>query len=468
MAPSFLKTMKDKLQEGRAKTLRGRTNLIGKVLSYGEVSIEVEVMNGPIAGQTVKIGLPTNSAFKAKMKDFTTPSNAQMSMHTEVGGLLRFENVEKDPKDEERLKCGWINTWQKKAEDPDLKMLYDQQVKLNVLAGVKTSSGYPMVRAQVFEPGTEISVDTVDALTKALTEAYANKGAAILAVTDGDNYAEVSSYLKGEKKDGKYVLRDPAEYAKELVDSICADDEARADLEAQAAAGNITVLPCMSVSVGGKTAEAIVSKMEDADKKGTEARVMSVNPYAYDTRGLGGRMAVAMMMTRDGEPMIAKEDQTRLAEAFKKTLPEEARDRFADKGWGGMSDADVRRFFASHDIALKEHPGDGYAFSQLKLQKYGKDSDGYFLASSLEMARFAQPYPAIEATKDLRQAYNFEMVNAASAALDKILDRSAEKTADAKDAAPEKKEELANDDDLADIESMLDEQLGGELDGPSQ
>lgn len=463
MTTTFLKTLQGKLQEAKPKTLRGRTNLIGKVLSYGEVSIEVEVMSGPIAGQTIKIGLPKTSSFKAKMKDFTTPSNAQMSMHTEVGGLLRFENVEKDPNDDERYKCGWINTWQKKAEDPDLKMLFDQQVKLNVLHNVKTSSGYPMVRAQVFEPGTEIAVDSVDAVTAALTKAYAEKGAAIIGVVNEDGYAEMSTYLPGEKKGDKYILQDPKEYAEKLVASICESDEARADLEAQAAAGNIVILPCMSVSVGGKTAEAIVSKMDDAEKKGTDARVMSVNPYAYDTRNLGSRMAVAMMMTREGEQIISKEDQNRLAEAFKKSLPEDTRDLFADKGWGAMSDGDIRRFFEAQGVTLKDHPSEGYANAQLKLQKY-RGGDDYFLASSLEMSRFAQPYPNIEATKDLRQGYAFEMVNASKDALDKILDRSAEKDAPKAAAGTDEPEReapaTASEEDIDAIENLLDAELG--------
>jgi len=394
------------------------------------------------------------------MKAFTTPSDAQMSMHTEIGGLLRFENVQPNPKADDRYKCSWINTWQKKVDDPDLEMHFDQQVKL-VMTKAMTSTGYPIVRAYAFENGAEKVAGSFDDVIVALADAFKTKGAAMI-IDMSDGYNELPVFLPGEKKDGKYIHADADEYAKSIFGNL--SDDVRAKYDAVAAEGKLIVLPCDSLSVGGKTAEALVSKMEDAEKSGKDARVMSVNPNAYDTRPMGRRVEAALHYKANNELIIPEEDAKRLAQAFDAWAPKDVQAAFAKDGWKAISNADVKRFFESQGVELKEHPSMGYNTAQLKLQKF-KGGDAFFLAASLEATQFAQPYPRIEATKELRSEYNDEMVKAATAVIDQILDRKAENDAAKPDAdvplAEESEEEkearMAEVDDLLDAELSMGE-----------
>lgn len=430
MASPLLEALNKTLRSTGPKTLYGRTNMIGKVVSYDEAakSIKVEAMNGPMAGEIMDIAFPSNH--KNKIQDFIKPSKAQTSPCTPIGGFLRFDGVAKN-RDGQGYTTSWINSWIKNPGD-DNRLTADAQTQL-IDTNTETASGFPHMRLAKMEPALERRVGSLDELQEALADAFeSHKGALLIDIADGV-FNSIPATLRGKKEGENFVYPEPKEAAADIIGKLN-DDMKAAFVEALADRGMV-VVPMVSMSVGGKTAEEIKDKLKKAAEAGTEARVMSINPLAYEVPSIGLRLDNALVRTdRDGKTLIAKEHAERLGTAFLKTAADEAKAAFHKDGWRGVADVDLQAFFASAGVALTEHPKSAWNRAAIHEQRF-EGGDDFFAAKTHESARYGNPYPALECTRDLRSAYSNELVNAVKAVMTAPVVKT-EVAAEAKAAEP--------------------------------
>lgn len=458
-SPLLSAALTQALRAAQPKRLNGTTNMIGEVLSYGDASIKVKALNGPLEGQEMEIFLPKNG--KAKITDFTRPSKAQTSMYTEPGGVLRFDRVEKK-KDGEGYTCNWINTFIKVPSD-DNKIISQVQTSI-VETGTTTTSGYPHVRLNTIDGAQERKVGSLDELQEALADAFTSHRGALIVDVDGANYGTSHAALGGAKKDGEYIHNDPAAQAAKVIADLPA--EVREIFIETLASRGLTIVPMASLPIGGKTAEEIGKKMKEAEEAGKVARIMSINPLAYQPSSIGQRLDNALnRKDREGNLVIAKEHADRLAAAFLDGAAEDAKAAFHKDGWKSVADVDIKTFFAAKGVELRDHPADSWNVAAVHQQRFEGGTD-FFAAKTHELNRYGNPYPNLECTKELRAAYGNELVEAVQAymAAPKV-EKAAEATVAAQPEAAAVAEEAAGatqEVDTADLDDMLADVLNGQ------
>ena len=396
---SILNQLKKTINNARPKSLYGRANIVGEVLAYNEKSIKVKVLGGYLDGEEMDI-VPNK-----KIEEFSKPSKAQTSSYTPVGGILRFDNVSKNP--DGTYKSTWVNAWIKTPGD-EHHLLTDQAVSFNDTGRVN-ADGRPIMTLRVMDLKSETKVNDIEALEAKLAEALeANRAALIIDTTEG--YTAVEVYLPGRKTETGYEHADPREYAAKIIADMGSEmiEAAKAVL----ANHGMTVVPMSVVPLGAKSAEEIKKKMGEAAAKGEKARIMTINPYAYEAPSIGIRIAGALARKdREGNLDISVEFANRLKEKFLATAPEAAKAALHADGWKGVDDADLRNFFTANGIALTEAPTRGWNTAAIHMQRY-EGGTNFFAAKTHESYRFASPYPALECCKDLRATFASEMTDA--------------------------------------------------------
>lgn len=451
---NLLGALQNSMRKSTPKVLRGRANMIAEVVSYGETTIKVKALNGPIAGQVIDI----EPGAKSKVADFDIAQKRkkpqQTDQHTEIGGVLRFDGV--TAKGDGTYKASWTNAWVK-APGEEHMVLEDRLVSYND-TGRKTRGGQPLVRLSIMEQEHEAKVSNLDELEAKLTEAFKMSGGAMVIDINGGEMEVTNLYVPGERVDGVYVRKDAAEHAKKLLEDL--GDEVRAAFSETLAGRGMTVVPVGSVQVGSVVAEETVKKITEAEAAGKQARIMSVNPYAYERPTIGVRLTSAL--AREGDDAISKEHAERLKDSFLAGATEAAKAAFHKDGWKGVSDTDLKEFFAANGVQLANHPDQGWNRAALHLQRYENGTD-FFVAKSHETARYGAPYPALECTKELRSAYGREMTEAVLAvtAPEKLAEvKEAAKNAPAEDNA--ELDETAPGEILSSVDDMLDA-IGDEI-----
>lgn len=458
---ALIKSLQASLAATKPRTLgKGqKINMIGKVVDYKDKTIVVEAVNGLLTGQTVEIGLPSGNS-KLKMENFTKPSKAQTSMYTEKGGLLRFDGVMK-PEHGDALSCSWINSWIKTPSD-DHKVLPDAQISVN-MTDRTTSSGYPDWRVNTLEASQETKVGDLAELKETVTEFLkSHRGVLIVDTTTG--FDCMQDYLRGQKTDDGYVFEDPEEHTEKLFAGM--SEEAIVEFEGALAAGKVVVVPVSSIAIGGRTAEEVQGKLEEAAAAGKTPRIMSVNTEAYKIPSIGNRLVNAFKRTdREKKPLIPAEYAERLSTAFLDFAGEEAKEAFHKGGWNKVADIDIEKFFASRDIDLQKAPSTGWNMAAVHLQRFD-GGDGFFVAKTHELQRYANPYPDLECTKELRQSFSNEMVQAVKQFMDAPeATKAAEVAAPAAAAAAEVEPEVAAavEADKKALESSIDDLINDVL-----
>jgi hypothetical protein len=455
---NLLSALNKTARKNTPRTLNGYANMVGTILEFGEKTIKVRVESGPIAGQEIDID-PGNK----KVKEFEKFSKAQTSSYTPIGGVLRFDGVsaEKDG----TFKSRWTNAWIKTPGD-EHKLLTDQLVSYSNSNGRKNADGGPIVYVQVMDAKNEKAISSLEEMKAVLTEGFTSSGA-VLVIDTGSEEGFTSStyYLPGERKGDEYVRKDPAEFAQELVNDISEDDTVRKLFTDRMEAGQLTIVPVQRIPVGPKSAEEAQNAIDKAAEAGKKARIMTVNPYAYEAPSLGVRLAGALTRKdRDDKFQIAPEYGDRLKEAFLASAPQAARDAFMADGWIGVSDTDLKDFFEAKGVSLMKAPTQTWNTASIHLQKFS-GSDNFFTAKTHESYRYGTPFPPLECTKDIRASYANELHDAILAVV-----KTPQAEADAKAETPAAKEETPKVDaeadkkaaelsaeQEADIDGMLDE-----------
>ncbi len=399
---SLLKSMSAAMLKNTPKTLRGRANMVGELVGYGDKTLSVKMLNGPIAGQTVDI----DPGPRSPVENFKKSSKAQTSQYTKPGGVLRFDAVQKDG---DAYKSNWTNVMTREPNDA-------QRVEVDLIASysatrIKTSTGLPLAFVSIIDPEGETRVSTMAELREAMIAAFQKNGRAMVIDIE-DGVMSAGHYRLNEiEKDGKRVRQDPAEAADTFIEDL---GDNRAQFETELAARGLTVVPERSVQIGGKTAEETANEIRKAAEAGREPRVMSVDPGSYRPAPLGARIAAAL--NRDGDDAIPEEQADRLKKAFLAQAPDSAQDAFLDNGWRSVSDGDLKAFFASQGVEIEDRPKAGWNKAAIMFQKY-EGGDDVFVVRSHESARYGSPYPLLKCTEELRAAYRDEIPAAIRAAV---------------------------------------------------
>ncbi|MEY8802108.1 hypothetical protein AB9K35_17665 [Leisingera sp. XS_AS12] len=416
---TLLKALNKSMRKNTPRTLRGSANMVGKVLEYGEKTIKVEVLSGPIAGQEIDID-PGNK----KVKDFEKESKAQTSSYTPVGGILRFDSV--SAQNDGTYKSKWTNAWIKNPGD-EHELLADQQVSYYD-TGRTNSNDQPIISLRVLKRDNEQKVTSLDEMRDALADAFASSRSAMVVDTS-EGFATMSYYLPGKREGDTYVHKDPIEFATSLIEDL--DPEAKEIFSNILSTQGLTIVPVRNITVGPKSAEETKASIEKAEAAGEKARIMTVNPYAYEAPSLGIRLSGALARKdRDGNLEIAAEYAERLKDAFLSTAKEDAKASFHADGWRGVSDTDLKDFFEANGVSLVKHPSMTWNNASIHLQKFDGGSD-FFAAKTHEANRYGSPYPALKCCDELRAAYATELHDAVLAVV-----KAPAATAEAKEEAP--------------------------------
>lgn len=396
---SILNQLKKTINNARPKTLYGRANIVGEVLAYDEKTIKVKVLGGYLDGEEMDI-VPNKP-----VKEFSKESKAQTSSYTPIGGILRFDNVTKNA--DGTYKSTWVNAWIKNPGD-EHHLLTDQAVSFHDTGRVNADDR-PIMTLRVMDLKSETKVNDIEALESKLAEALeANRGALIIDTTEGYTAAEV--YLPGRKTEAGYEHDDPKEYAAKIIADM--GEEVIEAAKVVLADHGMTVVPMSVVPLGAKSAEEIKKKKTEAEAKGEKARIMTINPYAYEAPSIGVRIAGALARKdRDGNLDISSEFASRLKEKFLASAPEAAKAALHANGWKGVGDDDLRNFFKANGVELIEAPTRGWNTAAIHMQRY-EGGTNFFAAKTHEAYRFASPYPALECCKELRTAFGSELTDA--------------------------------------------------------
>lgn len=381
---TLLSALNKTARKNTPRSLRGPANMVGTILEYGDKTLKVRVESGPIAGQEIDID-PGNK----KVKDFEKESKAQTSSYTPLGGVLRFDSV--TPNNDGTYKSRWTNAWIKTPGD-EHKLLADQLVSY-YNTGRKNADDAPIVNIQVMDAKNEKSVANFDEMKSVLADGFASSGA-VLVIDTGEGFSSATYYLPGKREGEDYVRRDPNEFAQELIDDIQGDAEISKLFRERMEAGNLTIVPVQRIPVGPKSAEEAQNAIDKAEEAGKKARIMTVNPYAYEAPSVGVRLAGALARKdRDQNLEIPAEYGDRLKEAFLASAPQGARDAFMADGWIGVSDADLKDFFEAKGVNLMKAPTQTWNTASIHLQKFG-GSDNFFAAKTHRVLPLRHPVPA--------------------------------------------------------------------------
>lgn len=452
---TLLSALNKTARKNSPRTLRGRANMVGEICAFNEKTITVKVLSGPIKGQQIDID-PGNK----KVKEFEKESKAQTSSYTKVGGILRFDGVTRQ--NDGTYKSTWTNAWIKHPGE-DHKLLADQLVSYDN-TGRRNSDDLPIVNIHVMDAEKEKQVADFDDLRETLIEGFSTAGA-VLVVDTGEGFSSSSYALPGQREGDKFVREDPTEFAQSLIDDILAQEDVKKIFLERMETGNLTIVPVKRIPVGPKSAEEAENAINKAKDVGKKARIMTVNPYAYERPSLGVRLSGALSRTdRDGNLEISEEYAERFKEAFLKSAPQSARDAFMADGWVGVSDTDLKDFLESNGVTLMKLPKTTWNTASIHLQRF-TGSDNFFAAKTHEAYRYGTAIPPLECTKEIRAAFASEMQNAVLAVVKAPVAEA--ETKDDAPAASEKEAETAAEADAeaeaqaaleeADIDSMLGE-----------
>ena len=164
------------------------------------------------------------------------------------------------------------------------------------------------------------------------------------------------------------------------------------------------------------------------------------------------RLQRALSLT--GDAALPADTGAKLAEAFKSYGDKAEAATFESKGWRGLSDDTLTKFFASVGVTLRQHPSTGWSTQTLLEDRMDGMDRGFAVKGFQQMP--TAPYPAVEACADARNAYYTEMTEACEAAVAGLrVEAGAGKKVDEKSAAEAPKDELP-----ADEGDALDDLLG--------
>ncbi len=388
------KALDDSRRKLGGGTAAVRGNLILRPSEFRAESVVGTILSGAWAGREVEIGY----AGTLRREDYTD-KDGRSYVDIANGGTLRVEGVGGGKEGVRTSR--WMLTFNGRPKSDRHRIVHDA-VCSYVDTGFRDAEGRPKLRIDQLMLKGERHVSTIDDLRDAIGEGFASEGAVTLFGMDGGSVVQAPFFLSGKFVDGAWVPFDPAERADETIEAF---GEAAGRVREALANGGFSVVPTRRHGVGAGTAGMIESSLGEAARKGVRARITTIDPENWACPTIGMRLSAALNRKGAGAPPEGA--GAKLAAAFKSHADKDGSARFGQKGFRGLTDGDLAKFFASSGVELTEHPARGWSTQSLLVDQPEGVARGFVIKAF--KLKPTTPYPPVAACADARAAYYSEM-----------------------------------------------------------
>ena len=361
-----------------------------------------EIMGGPSNGNPAEVMIretPTNGKSR-KVIDFM---DKEGHAYVPPGGYI---SLSVDQKSDTLMIAGWATFLA--LSDAEMRIgLPIQIAPIRDSEGnnkVYQSNGATLYRASLLHMPVAETTNCQAKLYNSITECYANNMGAFLTLTHvskARNFIRNSFVTWRGWKDGA-----PRPIDEAVLNTFSEPNHSHFEHVLQNG-GKIDVIPLESLNVGPMSAESI--------DRGYKS---NINIGSYSTGGIGSRIETALRQS----------DQSNAAavnRAFMAGLHRGAKTAFAENGWRGVWNSDIKRFFNGLGIEVPAVPNMGYSVSTAVLRAF-PDKKGeqreFFLAKSRSLGP-AIPLNSVATPSDPEavKRYYDEFRNIVNNAADLIL-----------------------------------------------
>lgn len=372
--------------EGRSPFGTGRSRYVGNIVlrveSYDLSGaregcfpglVRGSAAGGPLDGRRIEIAIRM-TATNARVPKAAGFAQAGGMSHTPPGGSIAFENVRES---RGQYAAAWANRFAGPGETLRVGLPARIMPSFERGGGVRVNkeTGATVYNAHILHPKDTRTADSHEVVRESVASAFESGNAALLVLMSGPD-PEKPEFQKRTLaawrgwKDGAPI---PIEEAVEAA----LDRHGMLDFPAAFEAGAICdIVPMEGLRVGGKVAES----MDRGAKH-------SINLNSYRISGVGARIGAAL---RGAD----RETASKLEKAFLESAHPKARQSFLDRGWRGVWNVDVQRFFSASGVSIPNPGGFGFAISTGLVKAYGTDGSGdggLFLAKARALSN---PLPA--------------------------------------------------------------------------
>ncbi|MCA9774332.1 MAG: hypothetical protein KC466_18085 [Myxococcales bacterium] len=422
-----------------ARAVKPSGNVVLKVKEFTAKTVKGEVMNGAAAGTEIEVLVPQNGDKWGKsvgIKEFTKKGHKSF-VDVEKGGTIRIEKLKegKDGVYESR----WMKTFNGVPAEGH-EVIYDAVAQFRSEKS-RDGADKPRLYLQVIYPEENKQATNLDELRTEIAAAFSAKNGVYIFFEDEGRVGSFSYSRGGEKVDDVWVWNDAAEAADAVIASFGDDLPLIEKALSQKA---FSVVPSSRLMIGGDTKEGILNAIQEAQEKGEDARISTIDPKTFNVTELGLRVQYALN-DRTEEGALPKDAADRLKARFLEVAGEEAKAAFHANGWRGVSTEDMRRFFDAVGVQLGDHPEAGWSRQNILLKNgvaiktFGMDS--------------GMPYPNVPACKEAIAAFRTELREAIRAVNDAPAVTAAAAKAETPAPAPAAP---APEADIDDLDALLD------------
>ncbi len=381
------------MQTDSSSTRRGgsRSRYIGDVVlnveSYADTApgdhcypglIKGRAMGGLLDGRTVEVAIrktPTNH----RAPRVTDLQDETKLSFTSVGGYLALEGVRSE---NGSMTAQWLN----RMGGPEAEIRSGMPMRISPAYDREGNTrrfkvnGATIYSAQILHLAESSTADSMQSLKESLTAALESHGSAMIALAPNDRPADAPTQRKTLMAfpGWRNQARVGAEETADTFLSRHGNETLNSHLESGGAAD---VIPMETVRLGSRVCESI-----DAGAK------FAVPVARYMTGGLAARVESAL---RKIDPVRA----ARLESAFLARAHPNVKEAFSAKGWKGVWNSDVERFFNSAGYELPKVTRFGFAISTAFLRPYADGGGERFLAKSRALTA-ALPVNAVPTPSD--------------------------------------------------------------------
>ena len=394
--------------KGRSKYVG---NIVLKVESYDLSGVREDCFpgvvrgsaaGGPLDGRRIEISIRM-TATNARVPKAAGFAQAGGMSHTPPGGYIAFENVRES---RGQYAAAWANRFAGPGETLRVGLPARIMPSFDRGGGVRVNkeTGATVYNAHILHPNGTKTADSCEGVRDGIAAAFESGNAALLVLISGPDPDSAEfrkrtlAAWRGWKDGAPIPIEEAVEAA--LVRNGMLDFPAAFD-----AGAVCDIVPMEGLRVGGKVAES----MDRGAKH-------SINLNSYRISGVGARIGAAL---RSAD----RETASKLEKAFLETAHPKARQSFMDRGWRGVWNVDVQRFFGARGVSIPSPGGFGFAVSTGLVKAYGTDGNGdggMFLAKARTLSN-TLPAQAVPTASDpeahLRYHRSFgEFVEKAAAA----------------------------------------------------
>lgn len=397
-----------------ARSVKPRGDVLVEVTGIDEKAgaITGKIVDGTGKGQTVTF-VPGGHL---TMEDYLKKSRTKLTVAEEdkPGSLLRVEGIErarKSTSDPVNVRDPWTKTFQAKPNDGQVLHTGKAFRMIEVPRKDKTSETQGMLHILSLEE--EAFVHTMDDLRTAMTSALETTNAfSIMCVSQTGEPLNFSYYRRGVYEEGKYIL-DSVEKTVETFFQNMGPEGVTALSEILENRG-MSLVPMKSLRIGGDTWQAVQDVISEAKAAGKAPRGGQIDPSDFVVTGLGARFGAAVAA------LDSEHEREAVKQRFLSTASDAMKLAFGEKGFAGIPNAEMAKFFESCGASVMKAPEVGYAVGSVLTKPYDESNpDGNHMATKTFSVYSAQPFPQVEAFKEIRDVYyNTEMKAAVASVLE--------------------------------------------------